>query len=144
MKEHKNSAANSNSDLTVRVVRSPKQRQWFDQPLDLAHDLGSSPSIGHFLRQIVELHGKPVALLILPPKGCSPNLASMAMGAALRALPSLDNQLITADTLHCQCKVARNIVEKGDDYLLQIKGNQPNLEKRAKTKDSTPGTPFLS
>jgi len=125
MKEHKNSAANSNSDLNVRVVSSPKQRQWFDQQLDVSHDLGSSPSIGDFLRQIVELNGQPVALLawgpacyalkdrdlwiswsapqriqrlklivqnrrlvLLPPKGSSPNLASMAMGAALRALPS--------------------------------------------------------
>ena len=59
-------------------------------------------------------------------------------------MPSLDNQRITADALHCQCKLARSIVEKGGEYLLQIKGNQPNLEKRAKTKDSTPGTPFLS
>ena len=125
MKNHKHSAANSNSDLKVRVVSSPKQRQWFDQQLDLSHDLGSSPSIGDFLRQIVELNGKPVALLawgpacyalkdrdfwiswsapqrierlklivqnrrllILAPKGSYPNLASMAMGAALRALPS--------------------------------------------------------
>jgi hypothetical protein len=125
MKDHKNFAANSNSDLNVRVVSSTKQRQWFDQQLDLSHDLGSSPSVGDFLRQIVELDGKPVALLawgpacyalkdrdlwiswsapqrierlklivqnrrllLLPPKGSSPNLASMAMGAALRALPS--------------------------------------------------------
>lgn len=125
MKEHKNSLANPKSDLIVRVVSTPKQRQWFDQQLDLSHDLGSSPSIGDFLRQIVELDRKPVALLawgpacyalkdrdlwiswsapqriqrlrlivqnrrllILSPKGSSPNLASMAMGAALRALPS--------------------------------------------------------
>ncbi len=125
MKEHKNSSANPKSDLIVRVVSTPKQRQWFDQQLDLSHDLGSSPSIGDFLRQIVELDRKPVALLawgpacyalkdrdlwiswsapqriqrlklivqnrrllILSPKGSSPNLASMAMGAALRALPS--------------------------------------------------------
>ena len=33
--------------------------------------------------------------------------------------------------LHCQRKHARTIVEKGGDYLLQIKGNQPNLLKQA-------------
>ena len=50
---------------------------------------------------------------------------------------------ITADALHCQRKIARTIAEKGGDYLLQVKGNQPHLEKQALKKASTSGAPFF-
>jgi hypothetical protein len=46
------------------------------------------------------------------------------------ATPALDNRVITADALHCQRKVAWAIVEKGGEYVLQVKGNQPQLEER--------------
>ena len=36
------------------------------------------------------------------------------------------------------------IVEKGGDYLLQIKANQPKLFKRAQALDRLQNTPFLS
>ena len=51
--------------------------------------------------------------------------------------------VITADALHCQRKLARSVVEKGGEYVLQVKGNQPLLEERAKKMNATPGTPFL-
>jgi predicted transposase YbfD/YdcC len=51
--------------------------------------------------------------------------------ALLERLPALDGQTVTADPLHCQKKVARTIVEKGGEYLLQIKGNQPTLQQHA-------------
>ena len=88
--------------------------------------------------------GAPVAMALYDQKEGTERCEQSAATALIEAIPSLDNQLISADALHCQRKVARAIVERGGEYLLQIKGNQPNLEKRAKTKGSTPGTPFLS
>jgi hypothetical protein len=61
----------------------------------------------------------------------------------LEKLPALDGKIITADPLHCQRSHARTIVEKGGDYLLQVKGNQPNLLKQAQGLDALRDTPFL-
>jgi predicted transposase YbfD/YdcC len=63
--------------------------------------------------------------------------------ALLEGLPALDGKIITADPLHCQRKSAHAIVEKGGDYLLQIKGNQPHLLQQARALDSLKSTPFL-
>lgn len=120
-----NAAANTAASvLTVRLASTAQQRKWFDSQLEAHHELGSTPSVGDFLRQVVELDGRPVALLawgpacyalkdrdrwiswsapqrisrlklivqnrrflVLTPKGSAPNLASQAMAAALRALP---------------------------------------------------------
>jgi hypothetical protein len=97
---------------------------WFDGLLADKHYLGAGRAVGDYLRQVVEVEGKPAALLVWGPacyalkdrdqwiswstvqrlerlklivqnrrflvladKGQSPNLASQAMGAALRALP---------------------------------------------------------
>ena len=38
---------------------------------------------------------------------------------------------MSADALHCQKATARVIVEKGGEYLLQLKANQPALLKQA-------------
>lgn len=35
--------------------------------------------------------------------------------------------LVTTDALNCQVKTAERILEKGGDYLLAVKGNQPGL-----------------
>ena len=59
-------------------------------------------------------------------------------------MPALDGKLVTADPLHCQRKTARVIVEKGGDYLTQIKGNPPHLLEKAQGMDALAGTPFLS
>ena len=113
------------SPPVVRVLNTPEERAWLDAQLEDSHDLGASRQIGDFLRQVVEIGSKPVALLawgpacyalkdrdrwiswtasqrvarlklivqnrrflVLTPKSSSPNLASQAMGAALRALPT--------------------------------------------------------
>ena len=52
---------------------------------------------------------------------CEQNVAA----TLLEKLPAPDGKLNAADLLHCQRKTARVIVEKGGDYLFQIKGNQP-------------------
>ena len=60
----------------------------------------------------------------------------------LAALPALDGKTVTADPLHCQKETARIIIEKGGEYFLQIKGNQPALLKIARRASSD--SPLLS
>lgn len=108
--------------MIVRVP-APEELAWFDGLLAQNHYLGAGRPVGDYLRQVVELDGQAVALLVwgpacyalkdrdlwiswsanqrlerlklvaqnrrflvLRPKGQSPNVASQAMGAALRAL----------------------------------------------------------
>jgi predicted transposase YbfD/YdcC len=59
----------------------------------------------------------------------------------LGSLPSLEGKTVTADPLHCQKQTAHAIIDKGGDYLLQIKANQPTLLKLAHLKPEQ--TPFL-
>ena len=88
--------------------------------------------------------GAPHAVAVYDQKENTPRCEQTAAAALLAKLPALDGKLITADPLHCQRGHARAIVEKGGDYLLQIKGNQPGLLKRAQTLDALKGTPFLN
>ena len=88
--------------------------------------------------------GAPQALAVYDQKEGTERCEQTAALALLESLPALDHKIITADPLHCQRKTARVIVEKGGDYLLQIKGNQPNLFKQAQALEALPGTPFLS
>lgn len=87
--------------------------------------------------------GAPQAVAIYDQKEGTPRCEQTAAAGLLEQLPALDGKLITADPLHCQRQHARTIVEKGGDYLLQIKGNQPNLLKRAQQLDALRNTPFL-
>src|SRR5579859_3512713 len=114
---------NKHDCVSVRVPPDT-QLAWFDGLLADKHYLGAGRPVGDYLRQVVEVDGKAVALLVWGPacyalkdrdqwicwspvqrverlklivqnrrflvladKGQSPNLASQAMGAALRALP---------------------------------------------------------
>ena len=88
--------------------------------------------------------GAPQALAVYDQKEGTARCEQTAACALLETLPALDGSIVTADPLHCQRKTARAIVEKGGDYLLQIKGNQPGLLKQAQGLDALPGTPFLS
>ena len=45
----------------------------------------------------------------------------------LLALLALDGRIVTADAMHCQKATARIILERGGDYCLALKGNQPAL-----------------
>jgi predicted transposase YbfD/YdcC len=40
---------------------------------------------------------------------------------------NLKGAVVTADAMHCQKATAKKIVEKGADYVLQVKENQPSL-----------------
>lgn len=55
----------------------------------------------------------------------------------------LSNTVITADALHCQRQTARNIVERGGEFIIQAKNNQKSVHDLAalKTKDLSPLLP---
>lgn len=88
--------------------------------------------------------GAPVALAVYDQKEGTDRCELSAASALLQQLPSLDGKIITADALHCQRSHASTIVEKGGDYLLQIKANQQNLLKKAEALDGLKSTPFFS
>jgi hypothetical protein len=87
--------------------------------------------------------GAPQAVAVYDQKEGTPRCEQTAAAALLEKLPALDGKIITADPLHCQRPHARSIVEKGGDYLFQVKGNQPNLLKQAQALDGLKDTPFL-
>jgi hypothetical protein len=87
--------------------------------------------------------GAPQAVAIYDQREGTSRCEQTAAAALLEKLPALDGKMITADPLHCQRPMARSIVEKGGDYLLQIKANQPNLLKQAQGLDQLKETPFL-
>jgi hypothetical protein len=87
--------------------------------------------------------GAPQAVAVYDQKENTPRCEQTAAAALLAQLPALDGKIITADPLHCQRAHARTIVEKGGDYLFQIKANQPKLLKQAQGLDSLKDTPFL-
>jgi len=83
--------------------------------------------------------GSPVALAIMDQKEGTTRCEQSAARALIDALPTLEGQTVTADPLHCQRELARAIVDKGGDYLFQIKGNQPKiLAHAAKQCEGTP------
>ena len=88
--------------------------------------------------------GAPQAMAVYDQKEGTERCEQSAAAALIEGLPALDGKILTADPLHCQRKTARAIVEKGGDYLLQIKGNQPGLLERAQAFDALENTPFLS
>ena len=87
--------------------------------------------------------GAPEAMALYDQKEGTERSEQQAAAELLDSMGSLDEKVITADALHCQRKIARTVAEKGGDYLLQVKGNQPHLEKLAQQKAATPGAPFL-
>jgi hypothetical protein len=88
--------------------------------------------------------GAPQAVAIYDQKEGTARCEQSAATALLSALPALDDKLVTADALHCQKTTARTIVEKGGDYLLQIKGNQPTLLAQAEALNAQAHPPFFS
>jgi hypothetical protein len=87
--------------------------------------------------------GSPQAAVVYDQKKGTKRCEIKAAQTLLKSAPGLDGKTLTADPLHCQRKTARLIVEKGGDYLLQIKDNQPNLFKQAKAIGAA-DPPFFS
>jgi hypothetical protein len=119
--------------------------QWLNEregnlPRDLALD-------GKILRGTIDANGRQLGLVALVEKGTERLVAQQAMRiikeeeektkqegeltAARRLLdeiPSLDNAVVTGDANFCRPDIAQRIVqEKGGDYLLGLKDNNPKL-----------------
>ncbi len=88
--------------------------------------------------------GAPQAVAVYDQKENTPRCEQTAALALLERQPALDGKTVTADALHCQKSTAATIVEKGGEYLLQIKGNQPSLLQQAQALDALKDTPFLA
>lgn len=88
--------------------------------------------------------GAPHAVAVYDQKEGTERCEQSAAAKLLEELPALDDKIITGDPLHCQRQHARTIVEKGGDYLFQIKANQPKLLKLAQGLDALNDTPFLA
>jgi len=76
--------------------------------------------------------GSPVAVAVMDQKEGTPRCELTSAAALLDSVPTLEGQIVTADPLHCQRELARTIVDKGGEYLFQIKGNQPKLQAHAR------------
>jgi len=87
--------------------------------------------------------GAPQAVAVYDQKEGTERCELSAAAKLLEDLPPLDGKIITGDPLHCQRQNGRTTVEKGGDYLFQIKGNQPHLLKQAQGLDALQDTPFL-
>ena len=60
---YRSSSGSISATPSIRLASSKEDQAWFDAQLDSFHDLGATTPIGNFLRQIVEIDSKPVALL---------------------------------------------------------------------------------
>jgi Domain of unknown function (DUF4338)/DDE_Tnp_1-associated len=88
--------------------------------------------------------GAPQALALFDQKEGTVRTEQTAATSVLEQLPALDGRTITADALHAYKPNARLIAEKGGEYLLQIKANQPALLAQAQALNALQDTPFLS
>jgi len=88
--------------------------------------------------------GAPFAVAVYDQKEGTERCEQTAAQALLESLGALEGKMITGDPLHCQRKAARTVVEKGGEYLWQIKANQKRLFKVAQKFDALKDTPFLS
>lgn len=85
--------------------------------------------------------GTPVALEPAP-EGEGYELKS-AQKLLARPEVNLNEATVTGDSLHCQIETAHTIVlEKGGDYLFQVRDNQPTVHACARSKMQT-STPLL-
>ena len=76
----------------------------------------------------------PQAMAIYDKKEGTQRCEMKAAQKLLESTPDLEGKVITADALHCQRETARLIIERGGDYVLQIKENQAGLHAHARSR----------
>jgi hypothetical protein len=97
--------------------------------------------LGCIISLVEHEDGAPVALIAAPNKGHElPAAQKLLRSDAVNLLGCV----VTADPLHCQKETAQLITqEKGGDFVLGVKGNQPAVRANAEKKLAG-ATPLLS
>ena len=134
------------SENTLRRVLAGIDPVCFDQVVALwLQQSGRASAIaidGKTLRACIDAHGKQTTLVSAVTHADAAPLAQLPVPDGtneittardlLDVLPPLDGMLITFDAAHTNAETARKVVvDKGADYLLPIKGNQPTLLEKA-------------
>ena len=120
-------AKTSPSGMDVRVATT-KDTEWFDQQLGEHHYLGAGRTVGDYLRQVVALDGKPVALLV--------------WGPACYALKDRD---LWISWSACQrVERLKLVVQNRRFLLLTPKGQAPNLASQAMGASPFIAAPWIS
>lgn len=97
---------------------------------------------GKTLKACLNSEGRPLTLVAAVAHGSGAPVAQMAVPAGtnetatardlLDLLPPVDGALLSFDAAHTNPETARKVVmDKGADYLLPVKGNQPTLLEHA-------------
>jgi hypothetical protein len=88
--------------------------------------------------------GVPQAMGLMSQKEGEGERCEIKVGEKLvHSGPSLDGKVVTADALHAQKETAAEVVERGGDYLFQLKGNRQKLHEYAQQAEAQ-ATPFLT
>src|SRR5471032_2899400 len=93
---------------------------------------------GKVLRRSFDKASGKSALHMVSAWGCEQRLvlaqiATDVKSNEITAVPkllkmlSLKGTIVTIDALNCQCAIAQQIVDQGDDYALALKANQPTM-----------------
>src|SRR6202142_3232311 len=90
-----------------------------------AYEVGQS----HMPRLMVTVWGAQTRMALANVLAENNNEAEAAL--QLIQLVALKGCVVTADALHCHREMARVIVERGGDYVLAVKDNQPSLLRDA-------------
>lgn len=75
--------------------------------------------------------GAPVAVAACTRKEGGKGRCEMPVGRKLLGRMDLSNALVSSDALHCQQDTAREILCSGGEHLMQVKGNQAGVIRRA-------------
>lgn len=89
--------------------------------------------------------GAPAAVALADPAPRTEDAKKEGELTAARRLylaTELAGALVTADALHCEPKTLRYLVERGGDFLVQLKANQPTALAKAAAVAAT-ATPLL-
>jgi predicted transposase YbfD/YdcC len=81
--------------------------------------------------------GAPRAMIPMRHKDEGPDGELTRAQELIDQLPDLSQQTLSGDALHTQKKTAKSIVEKGGDFIIQVKDNQPTLRAFAEKNSAT-------
>lgn len=142
------------SEPTIRRTMNWIDVEAFERELGaFARRIGLSKGLafdGKTLRGSGQDEKKPQHLMAVVTHGTERTLGQVAVGEKTNEIPEaprllepldLRGQVVTADAMHCQKTLARFIVDKGADYVLTVKDNQPTMHKLLAAQDWSPFPP---